>query len=112
MLGSEIRVSSDGGGDPFWVVPDNGGPLEIWFSATGGFYKVRLTTEPEVRVSKPEIFSAFQEKREIISERYLSGDRLPDGGWIALRRSEDEAEPTGTSVVLNWTTELKRRLGQ
>jgi len=110
-LGPEIRVSTDGGDDPFWVVPDNGGALEIWFSATGGFYKVRLTTEPEVRVSKPEIYSAFQEKREIISERYLSGDRLPDGGWLALRRSEDEAEPTGTSVVLNWTTELKRRLG-
>jgi serine/threonine-protein kinase len=110
-LGPEIRVSTDGGGGPMWFVPENGGPPEIWFGSTGGMYKVRLTTEPEMRVSKPTIVSEFQEKREIINERYLSGGRLPDGGWIGLRRSEDEAEPTGTSVVLNWTTELKRRLG-
>jgi hypothetical protein len=29
---------------------------------------------------------------------------------LALRRSPDEHEVTGTSVVLNWTAELKRRL--
>ena len=70
-----------------------------------------LTTQPELRLSKPEIVAEFQEKRELIAERYLDGERLPDGRWLALRRSEDEVEPTGTSVVLNWTAELKRRLG-
>ena len=64
-----------------------------------------------MRLSKPEIVSEFQEKREVIEERYLTGERLPDGRWLALRKSEDEAEPTGTSVVLNWTAELKSRLG-
>ena len=110
-LGPEIRVSTDGGFNPFWVIPDNGGRPEIWFGATGGLHKVRLTTEPELGLSKPEVVSEFQEKREIIEERYLDGNRLPDGRWLALRRSEDEDEPTGTSVVLNWTAELKRHLG-
>ncbi len=94
-----------------WVIPENGGQPEIWFWVTGGSHKVRLTTQPELRLSKPEIVAEFQEKRELIAERYLDGERLPDGRWLALRRSEDEVEPTGTSVVRNWTAELKRRLG-
>ena len=36
--------------------------------------------------------------------------QLRDGRYLVLRRSADEAEPTGTSVVLNWTAELKGRL--
>jgi hypothetical protein len=109
-LGPEVRVSTDGGGDQWWVVPENGGPPEIRFFATGGLHKVRLTTEPEFRLSKPEVVSEFQEKREIINERYLHGQQLRDGRYLVLRRSADEAEPTGTSVVLNWTAELKGRL--
>ncbi len=105
-LGRAIKLTTDGG-EMFWGKP----------ARTDGFrdliridrdqaYRVAITADPELRITEREMIGDW--------DRYLiDSDQMPDGRLLAVKRGDDEIDEfTSMTVVLNWTTELRRRLKQ
>lgn len=102
-LGRAIQITTDGG-EMFWRKPVRAdGFWDLIHVYKDWVYRVTITADPGRRVAK----------REIIGESegdLIAFDQLPDGRVLAVIRGDDEIdEHTSMTVVLNWTTELRRR---
>jgi len=104
--GRPTQLTNDGG-TMFWQKPARpDGNLNLSYAYKDRIYRVTITENPRLR----------EVGRELIGEgdrNMISGDQFPDGRMLAVIRGEDEIdEHTSMTVVLNWTTELRRRLKQ
>jgi len=96
-LGPEISVAA--GNSPEWYRASDDSPLEIWFDHQNGSYRVRLTTEPTLRLTRPELLMEM-------GGRINGVDILTDGRILAWMAGDDEARPNRMNVVLNWKNEI------
>jgi serine/threonine protein kinase len=105
ILGHPFQLTTDGG-QMFWRFPGRSdGFHDLFHINNGQAYRVTITVDPDFRIVT----------RKIISERVLDiirGRPLLDGRWLYIMQGDDEIvdEVTSVTVVLNWTTELRRRL--
>jgi Tol biopolymer transport system component len=103
-LGRELQLTTDGG-SAFWrrpVLAD--GSWELVHIYKGLVYRYKITADSGLRVTKHELIGEWD--RDVIDI-----DQLPDGRILAITRGDDEVEEfTSMTIVLNWVTELSRRL--
>jgi serine/threonine-protein kinase len=105
--GDIITISTEGGMEPVWG--SDGEVLYYRDNSGDRMMAVSFITEPEVRVSKPQL---------LFEGRYKGGwpwgrnyDIAPDGKrFIMITDEELKTKPTRIRVVLNWSEELRRSL--
>ena len=76
-------------------------------SGPSTFYGVTITTEPDVRISRPEFIA---EITDLMRKTKAGSALLPDGRMIVGLQGDDEERPTEISVTLNWISELNERM--
>lgn len=108
-LGSTITI-------PVRTIPVNGNAGLGWasdhrlfFSAEGDKVMwVKIETTPSLSASVPAV--AFDLKRLRVNP--FQWDILPDGRLLAIQRGEGEDDITNINIVLNWSTERRRRMNR
>ncbi len=98
------QVSVDGGTAPRWA--RNGG--ELYFRSGDQMIAVRIAIEPAFMVGRPRVM--FQGPMASPSSATPNCDITPAGEFVFLRAQEDQSRVTHLDVVLNWFTELRRRV--
>ena len=98
--GFKQKISTEGGTEPVWS-PDG---RELFYRNGEKMMKVAVNTQPDFRVSKPELLFAEWYETRRISANY---DITPDGQRFLMIKGE-QTTPTEIKVVLNWDEELKR----
>ena len=105
-LGEKVTVSTDGGVEPLWS-PAGG---ELFYRTVEGdrMMVVTVTTEPTLRVSRPEVL--FEGRYMQDPNGALNYDVSADGKrFLMLSEPEVAASPPATLIVVeNWHEELKR----
>jgi len=79
----------------------------LWYGCRTTVYAVTISTEPDVRISKPRIISA---KSDLFRKMKTGLTFLPDGRMITGLQGDDEETPDEISVTLNWISELNARM--
>ena len=69
-------------------------------------FTIDVVTEPEFRLSRPELRGDLEE----LSKQIAFGSYLPDGRSLLVMKGEEETTPDRVNVILNWTAELQRRM--
>jgi serine/threonine-protein kinase len=105
-LGSEIPVSTSGGGGAIWYRGYDTSPLVIRYVNQLNIFDVFVTAEPEVGISEPKFIVDISE----MYSKFIAGHPMPDGRYIGIVQGEGEEEVTEVNVVLNWYSELEARL--
>jgi serine/threonine-protein kinase len=99
-LGSKQKISTEGGTEPVWS--SDGG--ELFYRNGDKMMKVAVDTQPELRVSGPELLFEEWYATSRISANY---DITSDGQRFLMIKGE-QTTPTEIKVVLNWDEEVKR----
>jgi serine/threonine-protein kinase len=107
-LGRDIPVTTNGADDPWWDPRRKGSPLQLRFSERTRQFTIDVVTDPELKLSRPKLLGDFEE----LAQKSAFGDHLPDGRYLDVMKGEEETPPDRVNVVLNWTTELERRMGR
>ena len=107
-LGREVPVTTTGADGAWWYPDHKRSPLRLRFWSKDNAWAVEITTDGGLDISDPE--RVAHHGRELLA-KISQVDDLPDGRWLAVLKDENEALPDQLHVVLNWSEELKRRLG-
>lgn len=98
------QVSVEGGTAPLWA--RNGG--ELYFRTGDQLIAVRVAVEPTFMVGRPR--AMFQGAMAPATAATANCDVTPVGEFVFLRAQDDQSRVTHLDVVLNWFTELRRRV--
>lgn len=98
------QVSTEGGAAPVWA--RNGG--ELFFRSGDSIIAVRIAVEPSFMVGRPR--TLYQGPALPPTLHTANYDVMADGQFLILRAAEDPTHVTSLSVVLNYFTELRRRV--
>ncbi|MBY0312551.1 MAG: protein kinase [Phycisphaerales bacterium] len=106
MAGTPTRrqVSVEGGTAPLWA--KSGG--ELYFRTGEQIIAVRVAVEPAFMVGRPRVM--FQGVMTPATSTSANCDVTPAGEFVFLRAQEDQSKVTHLDVILNWFTELRRRV--
>ena len=103
-LGRALQLTTNGGA-MFWrrkVRSDDSWDLVHIYKDLA--YRVTITAGPGLRVAERDLIGEWD-------RNLIAFDQLPDGRLLGVTRGDDEIDEfTSMTVVLNWTTELRRRL--
>ena len=105
-LDHAFQLTTDGG-NMFWRLPARDDGLhDLFHICNDQSYRVTITADPDFHIVNQEIIS------EQVLLDLIRASQLPDGRWLYIMQGDDEIvdEVTSVTVVLNWTTELRRRL--
>lgn len=108
--GGRRQVSSEGAAAPLWA--RSGG--ELYYrtlpaaDGTGSIIAVRVAVEPSFMVGRPRVL--FQGAAAAATPQTRNYDVLSDGQFVLVRAQDDPSRVTSLNVVLNWFTELRRRV--
>jgi Tol biopolymer transport system component len=103
-LSGKWQISTDGGGQPVWARSG----AEIFYRSGDKLLAVPIETQPALRAGKPALlFEGRFGGSEILNGPYY--DVAPDGERFVMVQN-DESGPNQIHVVLNWFTELERRV--
>jgi Tol biopolymer transport system component/DNA-binding winged helix-turn-helix (wHTH) protein len=103
--GGKWQISTDGGVEPRWRRDGK----ELVYRVANRLMSVAVDTGTGFRSEKPQTILAGNYKLETVS-MLPSFDLTPDGNHFILLKSESEDQPTRLHIVLNWFSELRRRL--
>ncbi len=88
--------------DPRWSRNAATGRLELVYLKDNDMMAVSISGAPRASVGEPRrLFDAGE-------LRLLRAATLPDGRWLAIQRSEEEAQERRIRIVQNWFDELRR----
>ncbi len=105
--GSRHLVTSEGGDEPVWRRDGR----ELFFRHARGLFAVPVRTAEEFSAGKPvRLFDADFVTAGAAVVGDLNYDVAPDGRFLMVRPSEEEKASPHLNVVLNWTSELARRV--
>ncbi|MDA2923148.1 protein kinase [Acidobacteria bacterium AH-259-L09] len=99
-LGAPTRISPSGGLEPLWR--PNG--REIFYLEGNKMMAVAVEIAPEFRFEPPQVLF----EGSYVHTTRPSYDVGPDGRFLMIKPSEEQAEAAQIHVVLNWFEELKR----
>lgn len=98
------QVSAEGGMAPLWA--RTGG--ELYFRSGDQITAVRVAVEPAFMVGRPRVM--FQGAMTSATNVSANCDVTPVGEFVFLRAQEDQSKVAHLDVILNWFTELRRRV--
>ncbi|HEX4825837.1 MAG TPA: protein kinase [Candidatus Polarisedimenticolaceae bacterium] len=101
-LGHALPLQTSGGREPRW---SRDGKWLFVRDERDRVMKVAVGPAPDITVSSPEIAV------DLVAAGVTLWSVLPDGRFFVGLKSDDEGDLTKLSVVLNWTDEMKRKLG-
>ena len=100
-LGPKILVA-EGTEEPGWSRTAAAGRLELVYLKGNDMMAVSIGGAPRASVGEPRrLFDAGE-------LRLRRTATLPDGRWLAIQRSEEEAQERRIRIVQNWYDELRR----
>ena len=107
VAGSRHLVTVEGGDEPVWSRDGR----ELFFRRAQSLFAVPVRTAGAFSAGKPvRLFDAdFVTSGEAVVGD-LNYDVAPDGRFLVVRPSEEEKASPHLNVVLNWTSELARRV--
>ncbi|MFG0273696.1 MAG: protein kinase [Phycisphaerales bacterium] len=101
---SRVQISTDGAEEPRWTA-DGSRVIYRWNDT---WYEVEVTTEPRLTASPPRVIA----QGPYINVAGYSWDMTGDGeNLLLLEGPQQDAPVTELQVITNFTTELRRRLG-
>jgi Tol biopolymer transport system component len=103
-LGPPTMVSSGGGVQPAWA---NGGRRLFYYNDPNRVMSVDISVTGRLTASAPA--EAYDLKKLRVNPN--EWDVMPDGRLFAIQKGEGEGDLTDFNVVLNWTDELRARMG-
>jgi hypothetical protein len=100
--GAPRQIATDGGGQPRWGRDG----IELFFRRIGSMMRIPICTTPELQFGKAE---------KLFEEDYVVGffdyDVSADGQrFLMVKRADTEWSRVPIHVVLNWFSELERRV--
>ena len=101
----DVVRDGDGGNNPFWY-GTSGNSLELRYGNQFQIFSATITPGQRVEVSRPRGLAKFGE----LIPHIAGSTPMPGGGYLFIWRGEDEKPVTEANLVLNWFTELERRL--
>jgi serine/threonine protein kinase/Tol biopolymer transport system component len=105
--GTRHLVTVDGGDEPVWARDGR----ELFFRRARTLFGVPVRTAGEFSAGKP--VRLFDVDYPTLSDALLGDlnyDVAPDGRFVIVKPSEEEKASPHLNVVLNWTSELVRRV--
>jgi dipeptidyl aminopeptidase/acylaminoacyl peptidase len=100
--GERVQVSTEGGREPVWA-PDGS---ELYFRTTTKFMAVDAKAGPTLAVGKPRLL--LEGDFRLTHHDY---GLLPDGRHFIMIQPAGKKPPAELHVVVNWSDEVKARLG-
>ncbi len=107
VSGARHLVSVEGGDEPVWSRDGR----ELFFRRAQSLFAVPVRTAEGFSAGKPvRLFDADFVTSGAAVVRDLDYDVAADGRFLVVRPSEEEKASPHLNVVLNWTSELARRV--
>jgi serine/threonine-protein kinase len=103
-VGFKRQVSTDGGNAPLWNAAGN----EIFFRSADSVIGVRVATEPSFMLGRSRVIMQAQGAPATPTARNYA--MLADNQFLFVRAQGDPSRVQALNVVLNWTTELRKRV--
>ena len=102
----KIQVSIDNAINPQWSADGT----EIYYRSGNNIMVAKIQVKPALKVLSRKVVCYS----EIISPDFYFPDFsvYPDGRILLLKNVEDESKPIKVNVIVNWFTELKKKLNQ
>jgi Tol biopolymer transport system component len=100
----KVQVSIDDGVYPQWSIDGT----EIFYRDDDKIMAVRIQTKPELKVLSNRLVCTST--RVSNSNGQSDFALAPDGRILLLRGAVDQAKPVQVNVIVNWFTELKKKL--
>lgn len=102
--GGKRQLSADAGGEPVWA--PNG--RELFYRAGDKMMTVPVTLQPAFTAAMPRLLFEGRFERPLAS--YPNYDVAPDGQRFLMLKDTTGAQPPQITVVLNWISEVGRRV--
>jgi eukaryotic-like serine/threonine-protein kinase len=100
--GGKWQISTEGGEEPRWSRSG-----ELFYRNATKWMSARIHTSPVFSVERPQVMF----EGNYINVVGIEYDVAPDGRhFIMIQANEPKSPPTELSAVLNWFTELRRRV--
>ena len=101
---TKVQVSIDDGIYPQWSADGS----EIYYRDNDNIMAAKIQTSPELKVISRRL--VCESKR--VSSAYTQRDFTvaPDGRVLMLKSPEDQSKPVKVNVIVNWFSELKKKL--
>lgn len=102
--GFKRPVSTDGGTAPLWNAAGN----EIFYRCAESVIGVRVAIEPSFMLGRPRVILQAQAAPATPTARNYA--MLGEGQFLFVYAQEDPSRVQALNVVLNWSTELRKRV--